>query len=166
MSHRTDRDDADELRSIVERNIPADRVVGAAQTARSTMSRRDGRPTVPAHSSRGSRALMEDAKAKELLSAERSRVEGLLKDLSAEGTADRDAADEPGDMYDSAEPLTTEGTDDAIREGLEERLDAIARAEQRLAAGTYGVSVRSGHAIPDDRLEADPAAELTVEEAG
>ncbi len=60
---------------------------------------------------------MEDAKAKELLSAERSRVEGLLKDLSAEGTADRDAADEPGDMYDSAEPLTTEGTDDAIRKG-------------------------------------------------
>ena len=30
---------------------------------------------------------MEDAKAKELLSAERSRVEGLLKDLGAEGTA-------------------------------------------------------------------------------
>ena len=70
---------------------------------------------------------MEDAKAKELLSAERSRVEGLLKDLGAEGTADRDAADAPGDMYDSAEPLTTEGTDDAIRAELEERLGAIAR---------------------------------------
>ena len=79
--------------------------------------------------------------------------------------ADRDAADAPGDMYDSAEPLTTEGTDDAIRTGLEERLAAVERAEQRLSAGTYGVSVRSGQPIPDDRLEADPAAELTVEEA-
>ena len=109
---------------------------------------------------------MEDAKAKKLLSAERSRVEGLLKDLGAEGTADRDAAHAPGDMYDSAEPLTTEGTDDAIRAALEDRLAAIERAEQRLAAGTYGVSVRSGQPIPDARLEADPAAELTVEEAG
>ena len=33
-----------------------------------------------------------------------------------------------------------------------------------MAAGTYGRSVRSGVAIADDRLEADPAAELTVEE--
>jgi len=109
---------------------------------------------------------MDDAKAKKLLNAERSRVEGLLKDLGSEGTADRDAADAPGDMYDSAEPLTTEGTDDAIRAGLEDRLAALERADQRLAAGTYGVSVRSGQPIPDDRLEADPAAELTVEEAG
>jgi DnaK suppressor protein len=44
-------------------------------------------------------------------------------------------------------------------------LQAIERAEQRLAAGTYGRSVRSGAVIPDERLEADPAAEFTVEEA-
>jgi DnaK suppressor protein len=91
---------------------------------------------------------MEDARAEELLNAE------------------RDAANQSGDMYDSAEPLTTEGTDESIRTELEERLAAIGRAEQRLAAGTYGSSVRSGQPIPDDRLEADPAAELTVEEAG
>ena len=36
---------------------------------------------------------------------------------------------------------------------------------ERLADGTYGRSVRSGDPIPDERLEADPAAELTVEEA-
>jgi DnaK suppressor protein len=35
----------------------------------------------------------------------------------------------------------------------------------RLEAGTYGRSVRSGQPIPDERLEADPAAELTIEEA-
>ena len=70
-----------------------------------------------------------------------------------------------GDMYDSAEPLTTEGTDDSVRVELEERLAAIERAERRLEAGTYGYSVRSGQPIPDDRLEADPTAELTVEEA-
>jgi RNA polymerase-binding transcription factor len=108
---------------------------------------------------------MEDAKAKQLLSAERSRVEGLLKDLDEAGAADRDAANQTGEMYDSAEPLTTEELDDSVRSELEERLAAIGRAEQRLADGTYGLSVRSGKPIPDDRLRADPTAELTVEEA-
>jgi DnaK suppressor protein len=41
----------------------------------------------------------------------------------------------------------------------------VGRAEQRVEAGTYGLSVRSGQRIPDDRLDADPTAELTVEEA-
>ena len=55
--------------------------------------------------------------------------------------------------------------DDAIAASLRERLDTLDRAEQRLSDGTYGRSVRSGLPIPDERLEADPAAELTVEEA-
>ena len=66
---------------------------------------------------------------------------------------------------DPAQSLTAEGEDDAIAESLRDRLAAIGRAEQRLANGTYGRSVRSGLPIPDARLEADPAAELTVEEA-
>jgi DnaK suppressor protein len=48
---------------------------------------------------------------------------------------------------------------------MRDRLDAIERALQRLDNGTYGRSVRSGAPIPDERLEADPAAELTIEEA-
>jgi len=48
---------------------------------------------------------------------------------------------------------------------LRDRLAAITRAEQRLKDGTFGQSIRSGLPIPDERLEADPAAELTVEEA-
>jgi len=39
------------------------------------------------------------------------------------------------------------------------------RALARLDSGIYGRSIRSGVPIPDERLEADPAAELTVEEA-
>jgi DnaK suppressor protein len=108
---------------------------------------------------------MDAARAEELLGAERRRVEQLLADMEAAGTADRTAANQPGDMFDSAEPLTTEGGDESVQVQLTDRLAAIARAEQRLADGTYGRSVRSGQPIPDDRLEADPAAELTVEEA-
>jgi DnaK suppressor protein len=40
----------------------------------------------------------------------------------------------------------------------------VSRAEERLAAGTYGRSVESGEPIPDARLEALPAAERTVAE--
>jgi DnaK suppressor protein len=108
---------------------------------------------------------MEDTRARELLGTERRRVEGLLADMDRSGVADRVAADQEGDMFDSAEPLTTEGTDDAVRAQLEGRLAAVDRAEKRLAEGTYGYSVRSGEPIPDERLEADPTTELTVEEA-
>ncbi len=108
---------------------------------------------------------MDDEKAKELLAAERRRVERLLTDKTEEREADRVAADQDGDMFDSAEPLTEQGTDDSVALELRQRLEAIGRAEQRLSAGTYGRSVRSGAPIPDDRLEADPAAELTVDEA-
>jgi DnaK suppressor protein len=40
----------------------------------------------------------------------------------------------------------------------------VDRAEARLAAGTYGISIESGKAIPDERLEAIPTAERTAEE--
>jgi DnaK suppressor protein len=108
---------------------------------------------------------MDDERAKELLTSERVRTERLLADVTQEREADQTAANQDGDMFDSAEPLTEQGTDDSIAAELQSRLDAIDRAEKRLEAGTYGHSVRSGVAIPDDRLEADPAAELTVEEA-
>ena len=55
--------------------------------------------------------------------------------------------------------------DDALAASLRDRLAALGRAEQRLGNGTFGRSVRSGLPIPDERLEADPAAELTIEEA-
>ena len=108
---------------------------------------------------------MEMSRAGELLKAERRRTEQRLADMKAEAGDERTAANQSGDMFDSAEPLTGEGTDQSIIVELEAHLAAIGRAEERLAAGTYGVSVRSGVPIPDERLEADPSAELTVEEA-
>lgn len=108
---------------------------------------------------------MDDERAQELLESERRRVETLVADLRADRSDDRAAANEPTDWSDPAQPIAAEGADDAVAASLQERLQAIARAEERLAAGTYGRSVLSGAVIPDERLEADPAAELTVEEA-
>jgi DnaK suppressor protein len=103
--------------------------------------------------------------ARTLLRIERARVGRLLDDAVRSGQHDRSAAGDPGNSSDSAELLTSELVDDAVAVGLRDRLDAIGRAERRLDAGTFGRSLRSGVPIADDRLRADPTAELTVEEA-
>ena len=110
---------------------------------------------------------MDQDRARSLLIAERDEVRSLLKESEAAGQDDRvaEVESEAEDNADAALALTEEGEDDAISESLRDRLDAIDRALHRLENGTYGRSVRSGEPIPDERLEADPAAELTVEEA-
>jgi DnaK suppressor protein len=110
---------------------------------------------------------MDQDRARTLLRTERDEVQGLLKDAEEGGAEDRQSEvdSESGDNSDAAQPLTAEGMDDAIAESLRSRLDAIDRALHRLDDGTYGRSILSGDPIPDERLEADPAAELTIEEA-
>jgi DnaK suppressor protein len=110
---------------------------------------------------------MDVNRARESLLRERAEVESLLKDERESGVEDRQAEADgaTGDMADVAQPLTQEYEDESISERLTERLEAIDRALQRIKDGTYGLSIKSGKPIPDDRLEADPAAELTIEEA-
>ncbi|HEY3035387.1 MAG TPA: hypothetical protein VGJ54_12140 [Streptosporangiaceae bacterium] len=110
---------------------------------------------------------MDHDQARARLLAERAEVADLLADAESAGQQDRVTEDEEAAVYvsDAAQPLTEEGIDDAVADSMRERLAAIDRALRRLDDGTYGRSVRSGLPIPDDRLEADPAAELTIEEA-
>jgi DnaK suppressor protein len=108
---------------------------------------------------------MDSDQARARLLAERAEVADLLADAESAGQQDRAAEQETGDFADAAQPLTAEGMDDAVADSLRDRLAALDRALRRLDDGSYGRSVRSGLPIPDDRLEADPAAELTVEEA-
>ena len=105
---------------------------------------------------------MELERARSLLDTERSRVQQLLADLDRARTDDHEAE---RDAAYPATPLAQEGVDDAVAAGLRDRLAALDRALQRVENGSYGRSIRSGAPIPDDRLEADPAAELTVQEA-
>ncbi len=105
---------------------------------------------------------MDPNRAKELLAAERAEVEQEIAKIEAEGPEEGDDRIEPGDL--NSESLYQDELDAGRAQDLKERLAAVERAEARLAAGTYGLSVQSGDPIPDERLEAVPTAELTVEE--
>lgn len=89
---------------------------------------------------------MDEARARQLLDDERSRVEGLLRDLTEAADEDRATTRETGDIADPAQPLTDEQGADAVAAGLRERLAAIERAEARLAEGTYGALGAERHA--------------------
>jgi DnaK suppressor protein len=94
--------------------------------------------------------------ARELLARERERIEQALAEVSGL------EVDEPGDA--DSETLYQNEFDATQAADLAPQLEAVERAEARLAAGTYGLSVESGAPIPDARLEALPTAERTVEE--
>jgi DnaK suppressor protein len=105
---------------------------------------------------------MDEKRAKELVAGERERVEAALASLRGEGRENSTAETPAGDfnnenLYEDEFAAGQEGD-------LRRRLEAVERAEERLAAGTFGLSVKSGEPIPDGRLEAEPLAELTVEE--
>jgi len=104
---------------------------------------------------------MNPERARKLLSRERERIEESLRSLapreSDEPTTDQHLADQASDVYDAE-------LDEGLSDDLRAELAAVERAEQRLAAGSYGLSIESGEPIPDERLEAEPTAERTAEE--
>jgi DnaK suppressor protein len=104
---------------------------------------------------------MDEERARELLAGERQRIERALGRLRHQDDS------EPADEYDPANlasDLYQDEFDEGLAEDLRGQLAAVERAEKRLAAGTYGLSIESGQQIPDERLEAVPTAELTVDE--
>jgi len=104
---------------------------------------------------------MDPERARGLLSAERKRIERALARLAHQDSGElgdrQEQADAASDVY-------QDELDQGLAQDLREQLAAIERAEARLAAGTYGLSIESGQPIPDERLEAIPTAERTAEE--
>ena len=99
---------------------------------------------------------MDPERARQLLAAERERIEQAIAELG------QPEIDETGDS--DSETLYQNEFDATQAADLAPQLEAVERAEARLAAGTYGLSVESGEPIPDARLEVVPTAERTVDE--
>jgi DnaK suppressor protein len=104
---------------------------------------------------------MDADRARELLATERGRIERALGRHRHEDTGRLADDEEQGDL---ASDLYQDELDEGLSDDLREQLAAVERAEARLAAGTYGLSIESGQPIPDERLEAVPTAERTTEE--
>jgi len=108
---------------------------------------------------------MDETRARELLARERRRVERALAQAAAPDDSgelslvDQHPADYGTELFDRQ-------LESSMADRLREELDAIERAEKRLADGTYGLSVESGRPIPDERLESIPWAERTADEQG
>jgi DnaK suppressor protein len=105
---------------------------------------------------------MEPDRAAELLNEARTRITEELARLTPEGDEelshmDQHVADEGSELFENER-------DAGLAQRLRDELAAIERAEKRLEEGTYGVSIESGEPIPDDRLEAIPWADRTVDE--
>ncbi len=104
---------------------------------------------------------MDSAEARELLAAERERIERALAELTQ---PESDPNTDPADAGDNAPELLDAEVQAGLAAPLREELAAIERAEARLAQGEYGLSVQSGEPIPDGRLRSIPWAERTAEE--
>jgi RNA polymerase-binding transcription factor DksA len=104
------------------------------------------------------RVDLERARAR--LAAERRQIEQPLGHRRHQNDGDDVGGLEPAnlaaDLYlDELERLAEE---------LRDRLAALERDAQRLAADIYGLSVESRHPIPDERFDAFPTTGRTVEE--
>jgi DnaK suppressor protein len=105
---------------------------------------------------------MDSDRARVLLRRERERIE---RALAGEAHApDTDLVTRDQHLGDQGTELYDDELAAGLREELAAELAAVERAEERLARGTYGVSIESGVPIPDERLEAHPSAERTTEE--
>ena len=109
--------------------------------------------------------IVNELHSRELVARERGRLESALAGLSGEirdeGSLGRQ---QTGEYEDAASALDAESVSVALAADLREQLAAVGRAEERIAQGTYGRSIESGLPIPDERLEAEPLAERTIEE--
>jgi RNA polymerase-binding transcription factor DksA len=98
------------------------------------------------------------------LRAEHDRIQRELEELRAETGNDGELSTIDQHPADAGRELFEEERVQSMIERLEQELQAVERAMQRVEDGTYGISIESGEPIPDSRLEAVPHAERTVEE--
>jgi DnaK suppressor protein len=110
-------------------------------------------------------SVMDEDRARALVARERRRIEAALAELAGDDQAeDASRFDQTGEAHDAGADLQLEMVDQAVAGDLQAELASVVRAETRIAQGTYGLSIESGARIPDDRLEAEPLAERTVDE--
>jgi DnaK suppressor protein len=104
---------------------------------------------------------VDNEEARQLLLAERERLQALLADEADAVRAQQDDDPQPADQ--ARELLDREmERSEFIR--LHAELKDVDAALERIDQGTYGISEISGKHIPDERLRAIPYTRVLVEE--
>ena len=113
---------------------------------------------------------METDAARQRLIEERDRLTGVRATFDEEGLTDQSENDAVGELSSYDQHQADLGTetferekDRSILEQVEAELADVERALQRLDDGTYGTCEVCGKTIPDERLEALPAARLCLD---
>lgn len=108
--------------------------------------------------------------ARQRLADERARLDGVKATFDQEGLTEQSEMDSVGELSSYDQHQADMGTetferekDLSILEQVEAELADIEHALHRLDDGTYGTCEVCGKAIPDERLEAMPAARLCLE---
>ncbi len=108
----------------------------------------------------------------EFVQHQRQRLEEMREELvRMRGGLDedqRDRAVDEGDMTendsgDMSQSLFTRELDATVEQTVDNRLQYVDRALQKIEEGTYGVCDDTGESIPKGRLDAVPEAIYTVE---
>lgn len=107
---------------------------------------------------------MDEPRARELVARERSRIQAALMDLTGDVRAEGALGRQQTGESDDGSELAVEMVDQALIDDLRVELLSVERAEERIASGSYGLSIVSGLPIPDERLEAAPLSERSVDE--
>ena len=107
------------------------------------------------------------------IARQRERLQGLREELlrimRGADEDERSRSEQQGDFTehdagDMSRDIFDREVDATIVEQVEQRLEIVERALQKIDEGTYGLSDVSGEPIPRGRLEAVPEAIRTVEE--
>lgn len=112
---------------------------------------------------------MDPARARELLEAERKRLQAMAypSQQSDFGQAEQERSSdllqpEPHPS-DAAQELYEQEQEQSLSEHAQAELGEIEHALRKLDEGTYGLDEETGGPIPDERLEALPATRYNVE---
>jgi DnaK suppressor protein len=111
---------------------------------------------------------MDDTRIDEVrtfLEGERSRLLAEIAEFETEQESFSEASGENNyrdHMADQGTATFIRDVDAALEDNVREVLASVERALERIDDGTYGKCRRCGEAIPEQRLEAMPTAELCI----
>jgi RNA polymerase-binding transcription factor DksA len=113
---------------------------------------------------------MDTDQVRQRLADERERLAGVRSTFDDEGLTEQSESDSVGELSSYDQHQADMGTetferekDLSILEQVEAELADVEHALRRLDDGTYGTCEVCGKVIPDERLEAMPAARLCLE---